>query len=106
VDCVGESFRVYKLVWRSRSTPDASTPKVRRELDVSLPRRDKKVGAGHRGFEVEGDPFASVEDAARRRDFTVNAILLDPLSREILDPFGGKRDLENRVLRVVDAAHF
>jgi tRNA nucleotidyltransferase (CCA-adding enzyme) len=103
VDCVGESFRVYKLVWRARS---GSTPRARYELDVSLPRRDKKVGAGHRGFEVEGDPFASVEDAARRRDFTVNAILLDPISREILDPFGGREDLRNRVLRVVDAAHF
>ena len=98
VDCVGESFRVYKLVWHER--------KIRYELDVSLPRRDRKTGEGHRGFEVEGDPFASVEDAARRRDFTVNAILRDPLSGEILDPFGGQADLENRVLRAVDARHF
>ncbi len=98
VDCVGESFRVYKLVWHQH--------KIRHELDVSLPRRDRKVGEGHKGFEVEGDPFASVEDAARRRDFTVNAILRDPLSGEILDPFGGQGDLANRVLRAVDAAHF
>ncbi len=98
VECVGESFRVYKLVWWAH--------KERFELDVSLPRRDKKVGSGHRGFEVEGDPFASLEDAARRRDFTVNAILKDPLTGEILDPFGGRADLEQRVLRVVDAAHF
>lgn len=98
VDCVGESFRVYKLVWHER--------KIRHELDVSLPRRDRKIGAGHRGFEVEGDPFASVEDAARRRDFTLNAILRDPLSGEILDPFGGREDLANRVLRAVDFAHF
>ena len=98
VDCVGESFRVYKLVWHERKT--------RYELDVSLPRRDRKTGEGHRGFEVEGDPFASVEDAARRRDFTINAILRDPLTGEILDPFGGRLDLENRILRAVDAAHF
>jgi tRNA nucleotidyltransferase (CCA-adding enzyme) len=98
VDCVGESFRVYKLVWHRDG--------ARFELDVSLPRRDKKTGAGHKGFEVEGDPFASVEDAARRRDFTLNAILQDPLSGEILDPFGGRRDLELRLLRAVDAAHF
>lgn len=98
VECVGESFRVYKLVWRAH--------KDRFELDVSLPRRDKKVGAGHKGFEVEGDPYASIEEAARRRDFTVNAILKDPLNGEILDPFGGRADLEKRVLRVVDAAHF
>ncbi|MBW3636681.1 MAG: hypothetical protein KY445_09495 [Armatimonadetes bacterium] len=98
VDCVGESFRVYKLVWHKSGE--------RFELDVSLPRRDKKVGAGHKGFQVEGDPFASVEDAARRRDFTLNAILQDPLSGEILDPFGGREDLEKRLLRAVDAAHF
>ena len=98
VDCVGESFRVYKLVWHAN--------KIRYELDVSLPRRDRKIGDGHKGFEVEGDPFASFEDAARRRDFTLNAILRDPLTGEIIDPFGGQRDLENRVLRAVDAAHF
>ena len=98
VDCVGESFRVYKLVWHER--------KIRYELDVSLPRRDRKIGDGHKGFEVEGDPFASFEDAARRRDFTLNAILRDPLTDEIIDPFGGQLDLENRVLRAVDAAHF
>ena len=98
VDCVGESFRVYKLVWHVH--------KIRHELDVSLPRRDRKIGEGHKGFEVEGDPFASFEDAARRRDFTLNAILRDPLSGEIIDPFGGQRDLENRVLRAVDAQHF
>jgi tRNA nucleotidyltransferase (CCA-adding enzyme) len=98
VGCVGESFRVYKLSWHEQGE--------RFELDVSLPRRDKKVGQGHRGFEVEGDPHASFEDAARRRDFTVNAILCDPLSGEIIDPFGGRQDLNNRVLKMVDAAHF
>ena len=98
VDCVGESFRVYKLVWHARGE--------RLELDVSLPRRDRKTGEGHRGFEIEGDPFASFEDAARRRDFTVNAILCDPLTNEIIDPFGGRADLQNRVLRFVDEAHF
>ncbi|HVF09501.1 MAG TPA: hypothetical protein VNA16_01790 [Abditibacteriaceae bacterium] len=103
VDCVGESFRVYKLVWHHRAGTGATQ---RYELDVSLPRRDKKIGAGHRGFEVEGDPQATVEDAARRRDFTINAILSDPLSGELIDPFHGRADLEKRVLRAVDAAHF
>jgi tRNA nucleotidyltransferase (CCA-adding enzyme) len=98
VDCVGESFRVYKLAWREHGE--------RFELDVSMPRRERKTGAGHKGFEVEGDPHASFEDAARRRDFTVNAIMRDPLSGEILDPFGGRADLESKTLRAVDAAHF
>lgn len=98
VGCVGESFRVYKLTWHEDN--------LRYELDVSIPRRDRKTSTGHKGFEIEGDPFASVEDAARRRDFTLNAILCDPLSGEVLDPFGGRQDLEKRTLRAVDATHF
>jgi L-ascorbate metabolism protein UlaG (beta-lactamase superfamily) len=47
-------------------------------VDVSLPRRDSKVGAGHRGIAVSGDPALSIEEAARRRDFTMNALLFDP----------------------------
>ena len=90
VDAVGESFTVYKVAG----------------VDVALPRRESKVGRGHRGFEVTGDPFMSVEEACRRRDFTVNAILFDPLTDEYFDPFGGRRDLERRVLRMVDERTF
>lgn len=104
VDCVGESFRVYKLVWYRKTHPGEAAQRY--ELDVSLPRRDRKVGAGHRGFVVEGDPHASVDDAARRRDFTINAILMDPLDGTIIDPVGGRADLEHGLLRAVDAAHF
>ncbi len=90
VESVGESFQVYKVGG----------------IDVSLPRRDSKIGRGHRGFHVEGDPTMTIEEAARRRDFTMNAISWDPLSAEYLDPFGGRADLVNRRLRVVDARTF
>ncbi|HUL74369.1 MAG TPA: CCA tRNA nucleotidyltransferase [Vicinamibacterales bacterium] len=90
VDTVGESFTVYKIG----------------DVDVSLPRRESKTGRGHKGFTVEGDPSLSIEDAARRRDFTINAISLDPLTGEVLDPFQGRRDLEFKLLRVVDPATF
>src|SRR5437588_3384624 len=86
VETVGESFQVFKVAG----------------IDVSLPRRESKSGRGHRGFDVAGDPAMSVADAARRRDFTINAISWDPLSGEFLDPFNGREDLERRVLRVVD----
>ena len=89
VNTVGESFTVYKVA----------------DLDVSLPRRESKVGRGHRGFEVTGDPHLSIEEAARRRDFTINAIAWDPLTDEYLDPHNGRADLERRVLRAVDATH-
>jgi tRNA nucleotidyltransferase (CCA-adding enzyme) len=90
VQTVGESFTVYKVG----------------ALDVALPRRESKVARGHRGFEVRGDPDMSFEEAARRRDFTVNAIGFDPLNGEWLDPFGGRRDVERRILRAVDARTF
>ena len=90
VDPVGESFTVYKLG----------------NIDVSLPRRESKTGRGHKGFTVEGDPNLSVEEAARRRDFTINAISRDPLTGELVDPFGGQQDLEARVLRAVDPRTF
>ncbi len=74
--------------------------------DFSLPRRDSKVAPGHRGFEVECDPNLDFKIAARRRDLTVNSMGLDILSKEILDPYGGRRDLERKVLRAVDPDTF
>ncbi len=100
VNLVGESFAVYKVA--SPGGGDGARP----ELDVSLPRRDQRVAAGHRGFAVEGDPELSIEEAARRRDFTVNALLLDPLNGELLDPWSGRADLRAGLLRAVDPATF
>jgi tRNA nucleotidyltransferase (CCA-adding enzyme) len=90
VEAVGESFQVYKLG----------------DIDVSLPRRDSKKGRGHKGFVVTGDPDMSIEEAARRRDFTVNAISWDPLTEQFSDPFHGREDIARRVLRVVDRETF
>jgi len=90
VNTVGESFTVYKVA----------------DVDVSLPRRESKTGRGHKAFEVIGDPFMAPADAARRRDFTVNAIAWDPLTGEYLDPFDGQADLAARRLRMVDPRTF
>lgn len=89
-DAVGKAFGVYKL---------SGLP-----LDVSLPRRERKTARGHRGFEVAPDPGLSTRAAAERRDFTINAILLDPLTHEIEDPCGGLHDLRERRLRHTSAA--
>jgi tRNA nucleotidyltransferase (CCA-adding enzyme) len=75
-------------------------------IDFSLPRRDSKVSAGHKGFEIAFDPGLDFATAARRRDLTINSIGLDPLSEEILDPHGGRADLQRRLLRATDPAHF
>src|SRR4029453_17144905 len=69
-------------------------------------RRDSKTGKGHKGFTVTGDPAMSVEEAARRRDFTINAMLCEPLSGEVVDPHGGLADLQAKRLRAVDATTF
>jgi len=94
VNLVGKSFMVFKL------TIDGA------DLDVSLPRRDSRVRAGHRGIQVHGDPHLGLVEAARRRDLTVNAIALDPLTGELVDPFDGQRDLRRRLLRAVDPTTF
>ncbi|MBK9153622.1 MAG: HD domain-containing protein [Chloracidobacterium sp.] len=91
ISVVGEAFAVYRLG---------------RDLDVSLPRRERKSGRGHRGFVIEGDPDMSFKEACSRRDFTVNAILKDPLTGEIVDPFGGREDIDRKVLRHVSAETF
>ncbi len=90
VNTVGESFTVYKVA----------------DIDVSLPRRESKVGRGHRGFEVTGDPSMSVDEASRRRDFTINAISWDPLTDEYVDPFNGRADIAAGILRAVDPRTF
>ena len=86
VNVVGEAFTVYKLG---------------ADLDVGLPRREHKTGRGHRAFFIEGDPSMTIEDSVRRRDFTINAILQDPLTGDIIDPFQGRDDIEKRILRAV-----
>jgi tRNA nucleotidyltransferase (CCA-adding enzyme) len=90
VNTVGESFTVYKVAG----------------VDVSLPRRESRTGRGHRAFEVVGDPNLSYAEAARRRDFTVNAIAWDPLTTEYIDPFNGRGDISAQVLRAVDLSTF
>lgn len=90
VEAVGQQFSVYKLG----------------AIDVALPRRESKTGRGHKGFQVTGDPSMTPAEAARRRDFTINAISWDPLTGEYVDPFHGRDDLRAGLLRAVDAATF
>ncbi len=85
LDLVGQSFGILKI----KGLP----------FDVGLPRRESKQGLGHRGFEIYSDPFMPLAEAASRRDFTFNAIYVDPLTGEVEDPFGGVDDLNNGILR-------
>lgn len=100
VNSVGEAYTVYKV----RLPAAAGSPSL--VVDVGLPRRESKIGRGHRAFLVTGDPSMSYEEAARRRDLTINAMMLDPLTGELLDPYHGREDLAARLLRVVDPVTF
>lgn len=91
VDPVGMSFGVLKVRhW---------------DIDIALPRSENKSGRGHRGFIVQTDPHLDFAAAAARRDFTVNAIMMDILTGEIIDPWHGEKDLHDGVLRHV-SPHF
>lgn len=88
VDLVGRSFGVVKLTTGSGLA-----------YDFAIPRRDRKVALGHKGFEVEFDESITPQEAASRRDFTINALMFDPRRGELLDFFGGLADLNAGVLR-------
>jgi len=76
------------------------------ELDVSIPRRESKAGKGHTGFLIDSEPSLDITEAARRRDFTVNAMAMDPITGVFFDPFGGMEDLRSKTLRVTDSEKF
>jgi tRNA nucleotidyltransferase (CCA-adding enzyme) len=92
VDLVGKSFGVVKLNTGGH------------EYDFSVPRRDSKLGLGHRDFHATFDSNITPREAASRRDFTINAMAYDPVADELLDFFGGGEDLRNRVLRATSDA--
>lgn len=76
------------------------------DLDIAMPRTERATGSGHRDFEVAVEPFLGTFEAARRRDFTINALMQDVLTGEIIDHFGGWEDLRNGVIRHVDDSSF
>jgi tRNA nucleotidyltransferase (CCA-adding enzyme) len=93
VDVVGQSFGVVKFTASGEDT-----------WDFTIPRRESKRGSGHRDFETHFDETITPREAAARRDFTINAMAYDPLTGEILDFFGGRDDLEHRILRATSEA--
>lgn len=92
----GEAFGIYHL-------PDL-IPGY--DLQIALPRLEKRTGPGHKDFEITVAPDLTAAEAAARRDFTINAMRRDILTGEIEDPYGGKEDLEKDILRAVDPARF
>ena len=92
VDYYGRSFGIYAL--------------RHEDIEVALPRSEKVLGTGHRDFEISVDPDMGYKNAALRRDFTINALMMDVLSHEILDYFNGTDDLNKGIIRHVNDASF
>ncbi|MBR6186353.1 MAG: tRNA nucleotidyltransferase [Clostridia bacterium] len=76
------------------------------DLDIAMPRKEKATGRGHKDFDVSVDPFIGPRGAAIRRDFTINALMQDVLTGEILDFFGGREDLKQGLIRHVNDETF
>lgn len=89
---IGESFGIFGLKGYS--------------LDIAMPRTETNRGRGHRDFDVFVDPHIGTEKAARRRDFTINAMMQNVLTGEIIDHFGGREDLERGIIRHIDPTTF
>ncbi len=76
------------------------------DLDIAMPRSEVATGRGHKDFAVFVDPFLGPEKAARRRDFTMNAMMMDVVTGQVLDFFGGREDMARRRIRHVDDQTF
>ncbi|MBA1437634.1 MAG: CCA tRNA nucleotidyltransferase [Epsilonproteobacteria bacterium] len=91
---VGKSFGVVKLILDDL------------DIDFTLPRVENKIAAGHKGFDIKIVPNLDYASAAKRRDFTINAIGYDVTKRSYIDPFDGIKDLQNKILRQIDTQTF
>ncbi len=89
---IGESFGIFGLRGYA--------------LDIAMPRKEECRGRGHRDFDIFVDPHIGTKGAAKRRDFTVNAMMQNVLTGEIIDHYGGRDDLRGRVMRHVDDDSF
>ena len=75
-------------------------------IDIAVPRKERPTGSGHTDFEVTANPFIGTYEAAKRRDFTINALMENVLTGEIIDHFNGQDDLKAKIIRHVNADTF
>jgi len=93
---VGESFKVIKFIPKGH---------IGEDYDIAVPRIDKKIGKGHKGFEIVTDGV-DIHGDLKRRDFTINSMAADIMSRKLLDPFNGQQDIKNKLIRATDKTAF
>lgn len=93
---VGESFSVIKFKPHGYEGED---------YDIAIPREDRKIGKGHKGFEIVTDGVDIMGDL-KRRDFTINSMAVNVMTGELLDPFNGLKDLRNEIIKATDKNAF
>ena len=67
--------------------------------EFALARKDVKKGLGHKDFEIQSNPNITIEEDLYRRDITINSIAENVLTKEIIDPFNGIKDIQNKIIR-------
>lgn len=92
-DLVGESFAVIKYNFKGEI------------YDISTPRTEKKIGDGHKGFEIISNKNISLKEDLFRRDITINSIALD-FNGNFVDPFDGISDLKNKIINITNPDAF
>lgn len=92
VKLVGESFGVFRV--------------GHYDIDIALPRTETSIGNAHQDFDVSIEPFIGTKLASKRRDFTINALMKNILTGEIIDEWGGLSDLQNGIIRHIDDKTF
>jgi tRNA nucleotidyltransferase (CCA-adding enzyme) len=97
VNLVGESFSVIKFKPLDDYEGEC--------FDIAIPRVDRKIDNGHRGFKVVTENVTILDDL-KRRDITINSIAINVLTKELLDPFNGLKDLKNKIIRATDINAF
>jgi tRNA nucleotidyltransferase (CCA-adding enzyme) len=96
VVAVGKTFGIFKV--------SVSVNGEKQSFDVALPRTENKEGQGHKGFVISTNPHMSFTQASSRRDFTINAMGIDPEAQVLLDPHHGQQHLLKRHLQHVSNA--
>ncbi len=94
---VGKSFSVIKFI------PKGWT---KEPIDIALPRTEKKIDIGHKGFKIDANPFLEIEEDLIRRDITINSIAISLKDGRVIDPFNGISDIKNKLIKATSNQSF
>lgn len=106
---VGLLQQEFEEIFPDAELQGADFPVYRIEIDgemceVALARTERKMGRGHRGFDIESHPDVTIEEDLSRRDLTINAMAINLHNGLLIDPFNGQEDIINGIIRMTTEA--